>query len=80
MLTAQEREEVAVLFQRAGLCPGDHLKSATVAVAVIGAIDDWVEANQASYNAALPALFRNNASSQLKALALFFVVRKRVGL
>lgn len=78
MLTAQEREEVAVLFQRAGLCPGDHLKSATVAV--IGAIDDWVEANQASYNAALPALFRNNASSQLKALALFFVVRKRVGL
>lgn len=78
MLTQAEREEVATLFQRAGLCPGDHLKSAIIAV--IGAVDDWVEANQASYNAALPALFRNNASAQVKALALFYVVHKRVGL
>lgn len=77
-LTQQEREEVAALFQRAGLCPGDHLKAAIIAV--MGAIDDWVETNQASYNSALPVAFRNGASAQIKALALFYVVRKRVGL
>lgn len=77
MLTTQEREEVSAASQRAGLCPGDQLKAAMLAV--IDAVDDWVENNQASYNTALPAAFRSSASAEVKALVLFYVVRKRVG-
>jgi hypothetical protein len=46
--------------------------------AAILAADQWVEANQASYNAALPAAFRNNSSIRQKAALLFYTVRKRL--
>ncbi len=77
MLTTQEREAVSAAFQRAGLCPSDHLKA--MLLAVVDAVDDWVEANQASYNSALPLAFRTGATAEVKALMMFYVVMKRVG-
>ena len=45
--------------------------------AVIDAVDDWVNANSASYNAALPLPFRTNATAAQKALVLMWVVQRR---
>lgn len=44
--------------------------------AAINAADDWRDTNAASYNNALPAAFKNNASAKQKALLLMYVVSK----
>lgn len=44
---------------------------------VVDAIDDWIEANQPSFNQALPQPFRSNATAKEKAEALVFVVNQR---
>lgn len=49
-------------------------------VAVVGAVDDWADANAASYNSALPQPFRGAASASLKALVLAAVAARRAGL
>jgi len=46
--------------------------------AAVNATDDWIEANQASYNAALPATFRVNASAAQKTLLFCAVALARV--
>lgn len=46
--------------------------------AAVDATDAWVEANAASYNIALPVIFRNNATAGQKAL-LVAVVAMRYG-
>ena len=43
----------------------------------VNAADDWADANAASYNSALPATFRTNASASQKALLLAVVVLAR---
>ena len=43
----------------------------TTLKSVFTAIDTWYLANVASYNAALPAAFRNNATANEKAQALY---------
>lgn len=45
--------------------------------AAVTAADDWADANAASFNSALPATFRNNATSGQKALLLAVVVLAR---
>jgi len=45
--------------------------------AAVDALDDWVDANAAAVNAALPLEFRTNASQAQKALLLQFVVQRR---
>lgn len=45
--------------------------------AAVNAADDWANSNAASFNTALPATFRNNATNAQKALLLVFVVLKR---
>jgi hypothetical protein len=45
--------------------------------AAVDAADGWVDANAASYNSALPATFRVNATSGQKALLLAAVVLMR---
>lgn len=45
--------------------------------AAVDAADDWADANAASYNSALPATFRNNATAGQKALLLAVVVLAR---
>ena len=45
----------------------------------VNAADDWADANAASYNTALPAAFRTNATASQKALLLAIVVLARYG-
>jgi len=48
--------------------------------AAVSAVDDWAEANSASYNTALPQPFRNTASVAQKALLLAYVCMRRAGI
>lgn len=45
--------------------------------AAVDAADSWVDSNAASYNSALPATFRNNATTGQKSLLLVGVVLLR---
>jgi hypothetical protein len=47
--------------------------------AAVDATDAWIEANQASYNTALPAAFKNNASLAQKTFLFCLVARRRAG-
>lgn len=47
--------------------------------AAIDAVDDWADANAASFNATLPVAFRNTATAAQKALLLAYVCMKRSG-
>lgn len=47
--------------------------------AAVDAADAWVDANAASFNNALPAAFKNNASTAQKALLLMLVTARRFG-
>lgn len=47
--------------------------------AAVDAADSWVDTNAASYNSALPATFRNNASAAQKSLLLVAVILARYG-
>ncbi len=48
--------------------------------AAIDAADAWATANAASYNTALPTVFKNGASASQKALLLAYVCIRRAGL
>ncbi len=50
--------------------------------AAINAADDWIDSNAASYNSALPATFRTNATVAQKAflLAMVAIARGNVAL
>jgi hypothetical protein len=45
--------------------------------AVIDAVDDWVEANAASFNSAIPQPMRGTLTTKQKAAILVFVVIRR---
>lgn len=47
--------------------------------AAIAAIDDWIEANAASFNAAIPLPARTELTVAQKAELFFFVARRRFG-
>lgn len=48
--------------------------------AAINATDDWIEANQASFNAALPTAFRTNATTAQKTVLFCAVALARVSI
>lgn len=48
--------------------------------AAVDATDAWIDGNQSSYNTALPATFRNNASLAQKTLLFCFVAMRRAGI
>lgn len=48
-------------------------------IAAVNAVDDWTEANAASYNTALPQPFRGAATPAEKALILAYVALRRAG-
>jgi hypothetical protein len=48
--------------------------------AAVDATDDWIEANQASFNSALPQPFRGAASTPVKTLLFCYVAMRRAGL
>lgn len=45
----------------------------------LAAADGWIDANAGSYNNALPAAFRTNATVQQKTLLFCYVALKRAG-
>lgn len=49
-------------------------------LAAVDATDDWIESNQASFNAALPQPFRGQASLAQKTLVFAYVAFRRAGL
>lgn len=61
---SQKREGLAVLTK-------------TMLRAAINAVDDWVDANAASFNTNLPVTARTNLTAKQKAELLVFVVRRR---
>lgn len=48
-------------------------------VAAIAATDDWIDANQTSFNQALPQPFRSAASLPMKTLLFCYVAMRRAG-
>lgn len=48
--------------------------------AAVDATDDWIEANQASFNTALPQPFRGAASTPQKTFLFCYVAMRRAGL
>lgn len=48
--------------------------------AAIDATDDWIEANQTSFNTALPQPFRGAATTPQKTFLLCYVAMRRAGL
>jgi hypothetical protein len=47
--------------------------------AAVNATDDWIEANQAAFNTALPTAFKNNATLAQKTLLFCYVAMRRAG-
>jgi hypothetical protein len=76
VMDAINRARCAAQFMREVALPGLVKADLTAAVA---AADDWVEANSAAYNTALPQPFRNVASTTVKGLLLCFVIMRRNG-
>ena len=46
-------------------------------LAAVGAVDDWIDANQASYATALPEPFKTWSTARQKAAVLAFVLHQR---
>lgn len=76
-LDTTNRARVSAQYQREGLCPGSITKAQLAAA--ITATDDWIEANQAAFNATLPAAFRTAATAQQKTDLFCFVAQRRAG-
>ena len=80
LLTPVERDKVTAALCRAlseERIPAGYIRDDLRAA--VDATDQWIEDNQASFNAALPQPFRGVASQQEKALILLYVVWKRFG-
>lgn len=60
--------------------PGAMPVSKADLLAAVNSTDEWIEANQASFNAALPQPFRGAASAPQKTFLLCMVAMRRAGL
>jgi hypothetical protein len=49
-------------------------------LAAVDATDAWIDSNQAAYNTALPAAFKNNATLSQKTLLFCYVAMRRAGI
>lgn len=75
VLTAQQRAKVSRWWQRENTTTVDFTKPDLAAG--IAAIDDWLEANQTSFNQALPQPFRGQATTAQKLDLLMYVLQAR---
>jgi hypothetical protein len=77
-LDATARQRVAAQWMRenvisvSGFSKGELLEA-------VGAVDDWIDDNQASFNQALPTPFRTGATTVQKAWLFAFVLMRRIG-
>lgn len=78
VLTTQERQELSAEIMRdiSRLREPLNVTKAAVIAAII-ATDDWVEANTASFNSALPLPARTDMTLKQKTQLFMRVVRKR---
>lgn len=76
-LTQQQLDEIFSKLMHDKNHPYSLLKG-DIAPAVAAA-DAWVDANAASFNAALPQPFRGTATLQEKVLLLAYILMKRIG-
>lgn len=76
VLPALDRARVAAQMMRE-FATGAPLK-ADLASAV-AATDDWVEANQAAWIAALPAAYRTSSTATQKIMLFAYVLMRRAG-
>jgi len=65
-----------ILMERAE-CPGTVVKADFRAA--VNATDDWIEANSAAFNSALPQPYRGAASTGQKAALLAAIALKKYG-
>lgn len=77
LLDATHRARVAAQWMRDNASPTAFDKPALAAA--IGAIDQWVEDNTASFNTALPLPFRTAATAAQKAELFGYVLWRRIG-
>ena len=78
VLDEAARQFVWRKFMAAGNTPGTILKADLRAA--VNAADDWVDANAAAFNTALPVAFRTAATAQQKAILLGYLAFKWAGL
>ena len=78
-LDATARARTLAQFMRNTVLSMAGITKADLAAAV-NATDQWLDDNQASYNAALPQPFRGAASLALKTALLCAVAMRRAGL
>lgn len=77
VLTVQQRIDCAADWQR-NFALGETIAVTKVDLkAALDGVDDWVNANAASLNAAIPQPARANLTAAQKARLLVWVVRKR---
>ncbi len=76
-LNETDRSEVWKRLMRQAAVPGSVVKAEFRAA--VDACDDWIEANAAAFNAALPQPYRGAASSAQKAALLAAVALKKFG-
>ena len=82
VLTRAERKKIASPWVRRVIRDLGESKNLTVTdlEAAVQATEDWIEANQASYVAALPESFKANTSASAKTLLFVYTAMKRAGL
>jgi len=78
-LSAPDRIAVGAQFQSVGSQALESFGAVTKAdlQAAVAAVDDWVVANAASYNNALPTAAKNALTASQKAKLLMYVVERR---
>lgn len=77
VLGEQARARVAAQWQRENTTPVAFTKPDLAAA--IAATDDWIEANTASFNQALPQPFRSSATTAQKSEIFAYVLWRRIG-
>lgn len=76
-LNATGRARVAAQWMRENTIPVSGFNKADL-LAAVAAVDDWMDANQTSFNQALPSPFRQAADPVHKAELLGFVLMRRI--
>lgn len=76
-LDATARQRVTAQWMRDNRSPVTFTKPDLVGA--VSAIDDWIDANMASLNAALPAGFRTQATAAQKVDLFCDLLRRRAG-
>lgn len=77
-LDAVGRQRALAQWMRENTVPLPGLTKPDV-VAALAAIDDWIDANQTSFNSALPQPFRGAASAEVKSVLFGYVLWRRIG-